>query len=134
MADDKLERDEQYQHLLDLREKSSQLSEVIQQGSDAEDFKAKHPFWPTFLSTLTALRDSYHADTFKAARDNRAEISNFLGREEGIADVLRIIDEFSQKAAQAQTEKSLADEEISQITRILASPEATTLDNGGAMG
>ena len=134
MPKNNLERDEQYQHLLDLKKKVSSLDTVISEGQYAEEFCNQHSFWPIFKKTLESLKESYAAETHKAARDNRAEIANFLGREEGIMDVLNIIQEFSTRADQAESEKKLAVDEIKELTEILASPEGDTVDVGRAMG
>lgn len=134
MADDKLQRDEDFQQLTELKKKSEAFDVVIQQGDHAKNFKDMHPFWPILKDTLNAMRDAYRADTFKAARDNRAEIANYLGREEGIMDVLNLIDQFSAKAEQAQIEKNLADEQINELQNILTNPQRDVTDVGGAMG
>lgn len=134
MSEAVLMRDEQYQRLLMLKDRVRQLNEVIRQGELAEDFQNKHGFFPVFQSALASLRESYNAEAHKAARDSRAEISNFLGREECVKTILELVTEFSTRADSAETEKESVEQEIKELTEILASPEGDAQDVGGAMG
>lgn len=127
-------RDEQYQRLLILKDRVKQLNVVIREGELAEDFRDKHAFFPVFAGAMASLRESYNAEAHKAARDSRAEISNFLGREECVKTVMGIFEEFSTRADSAETEKESVEQEIKELTEILASPEGETQDVGGAMG
>lgn len=129
-----LERDEQYIRLLQLKDKIQQLRDVIREGELAEEFQKNHGFYPIFAKLLASLRESYNAEAHKAARDSRAEIANYLGREECVKDITFLLTEFSTRADSAEAEKKTIEEEIKELTEILASPDGDTVDNGGAMG
>lgn len=128
-----LNRDEQYQQLLELKDKMKLLDSIIQEGNLALDFQDS-PFYPIFARTMLALKESYNSDAHKAAKDSRAEISNFLGREEAIKEMFSILSEFAVKSEQAKDEKQLTLDQIQELQAILATPETISVDNGGAMG
>ncbi len=132
--EESLLRDDQYRRLLELKEKQKLLDIVISEGSAAEEFQSKSDFWPILKRTLEAMRYSANSDAHKASRDSRSEISHFLGREESFDDIFNVIHEFTIKADNAETEKNSIEEEIAQLTQILATPETNTQDVGGAMG
>lgn len=131
--DGALERDEQFQQLQDLKSKLKQLQIVVDEGESAKEFMSSS-FYPVFEKTFKSLLSVYNADAHKAARDSRAEISNYLGREEALRDVFSIIAEFETKALSAVDEIKVIEDQIREITQILASPEMETTDVGGAMG
>lgn len=134
MSEEALKRDEQYQQLLELKDKIKRIDQVILEGEHAEDFKKNHPFWPIFERTFKALRETYNADAHKASKDSRAEISHFLGREEAIKDVFYYLDDFTSRADSAAEEKKIAEEQIKELHSILGSPDGESQDLGGAIG
>jgi len=127
-------RDEHYKRLIECKEKIKLMNQIILEGQYAEEFISGSPFWPIFQRTFESLRASYNADAHKAAKDLRADITNYLGREEAIMDMFNIIGEFSVKADHAESEKKLIEEEIKQLQEILSTPDGNTQDVGGAMG
>ena len=126
---------EPQEKILQLKSKIQNLNKIIEEAKECEAFKA-HGFYPILQRTLLALKENYEKDAFKAARDSRADISNYLGRMEMIVDFYDILDKFALNADQAQLEIDSAEEEIKQLNEIMKddAKSGQTLDIGGNMG
>ena len=84
------------------------LMQVIEEGNDCQRFQEEHPFSKILMRTLEAKRDAYKDECFDAAKDTSKNLSNFLGRMEGIEWVMEIIRRgFTDERDRALSQKAL---------------------------
>ena len=76
---------EQHERYMTLKERITQVDGAIEDGHACEAFLSS-AFYPIAERTFIAEVDSYKAEIYKAAKSRLSNISNFLGRMEGVED------------------------------------------------
>lgn len=81
------------------------IDQIIEEGNIIEGFIGSDA-WRIVHRTARALVDNYRRDSYDAAKDETKSVRNFLGRMEGIEELLRIIEtDFIEARTRALDEK-----------------------------
>ena len=114
---------EQHDRYRSLKERIEVVDSAIEEGNACEAFLSS-AFFPIIQRTFTAEIEFYKSEVYKGAKSRLSNISNFLGRMEGVEDFWDIITKrfVGTMESSIETKKSL-EFELNELLEDVKNPQ-----------